>query len=222
MKRATESLPDGMLAGAVRLGINRQRVDQGNRPLARAHLPFNRRHPRFGQREIEAVADAARHQGFDREQQHQLRRYLWDVRRKEAAELEEEFMLHFNKAYARARALIWEAYDRGEIRTPRTCIEVYTAICHACAPRSATCQLGRRELARELRLSERIVSRHTQQLERIDLLQTDQTGRCVTYVVLPVERHGYPLWHGDRIAMLDAAAEAHQALERGRQHALPV
>lgn len=220
MKRYADALPDGFVSGAARLGMNKARVARGQKPLARGHLPFNRRRPTFGQREVEAIADAARIVGFDREQQFQIRRFLYDVRRKEADEAKEEFMLHFNAAYDRALALIWEAYDRGELRTPRTCQQVYTTICQACAPRSATAPIGRRELAEKLRLSEREVSRHTAQLERLDLLRTDPDGRCVTYVVLPVEQHGFPLWHGDRIAMRDAAADARDQLDRERQLAL--
>lgn len=226
MKRVTDALPDGLLSGAARLGINRQRVARGERPLAREHLPFNRRRPAYGPREIDQITASARHAGLDRQQQHELRRHLWEMRRREAASLEEEFMLHFNAAYDVARDRIWEASrrldDEGRplLRSPRTAIDVYNTICQACGRLSAESELTRAELAKRCRLSERQVSRQTRQLEQLDLLRTGQDGKGVKYVVLPVAEHGYPLWHGDRIAMLDAAAEVRERRDRERQMAL--
>lgn len=218
MKHVSEAIPgNSPLGAAQRLAINRQRVAQGLRPLARSHLPFNRRRPSFGEREITQITDAARHQGLDREQQFELRRYLFDMRRKEAAELKEEFMLFFNAAYQAARDRIWQAAEAGELRAPRTAIDVYTTVCQTAPPLSDRSPLNRAELAARCRLSEDELRRQVRQLERLDLLRTDPEGREVRYVVMPVAGHGYPLWHGDRGAMLDAAAEAREQADRARQ-----
>lgn len=217
MKQITSAMASGTLAGLVRLGINRQRVEEGKRPLARSHQPFNRRRPSFGEREIAQITDAARHQGLGREQQFELRRYLYDMRRKEAAELKEEFMLFFNAAYQAARDRIWAAADAGELRAPRTAIDVYTTVCQTAPPLSNRSPLNRAELAAACRLSEDETTRQVRQLERLDLLRTDPTGREVRYIVLPVAPHGFPLWHGDSIAAADAAAETREQLDRERQ-----
>jgi hypothetical protein len=222
MKRFTTALPEGFLTGAARLGQNKARVAHGQKPLARGHLPFNRRRSSYGQREVDNIAEAARREGLDREQTFQLRRYLFDMRRRELAP-KEEFMLHFNAAYDAAIEAIWAAHDRAELGVaPRTCIQVYTKICQSAPALSAETDITRAALAKHCRLSEREVSRHTAALVRLDLLRTDQDGRGVRYVVLPVGEHGYPLWHGDRIAMLDAASEARAALDRERQAELVV
>lgn len=200
------------LGAAVRLGQNKARVARGEEPLARAHLPFNRRERQFGKAEIDAITNAAESKGLGRATVYRLKETLWDLRRQPDPEHKERFMLAFNSALDRARDLIFE-----HLEAPRTAFDLYITICVSCARDSNDAQVRRRDLARRCRLSEREVSRHTGGLARLDLLRTEQDGRGVRYVVMPVEDRGFPLWFGDRAARLDAMNEARRRLERERQ-----
>ena len=211
MKRLTDLIGGTSdAAAAVRLGINRARVAKGERPLARDHLPFNRRDRALGAHEIGRVLTALEAQGVGDSTRYRVRVLLSDARQEPDPSRKEAFMLMFNAAYERAHEMIFEQIKR----SPRAAWHVYTDICHACPRLSAESAVRRRELARRTRLHEDEVSRHTKALERIGLLQSEQDGRGVRYVVLPVEELGLPLWNGDKASWRDAISEARDRLQR--------
>jgi len=193
-----------LLGAAIQIGTNRHRVEHGLPPLARAHLPFNRRERSVDLDQIGRVADAARAAGLSPDRVAAVRTLLYQSGRRPDAN-GEDFFLTFNAARRAAKRRI---YDHA--RTPkRACWDVYGEICAAIARGSGEARISRADLARECDLTEPEVSRHTTELERLELLERKVDGRGVRYIVTPPEE-GFPTWNGDRAARLDA-------MERNRQ-----
>lgn len=187
-----------LLSHAITIGTNRHRVASGKPPLARSHLPFNRRERSIDLETIAKLADTARAAGIAPAQVQGLRDYLFQSGRRPAS-LGEEFILTFRTALRAAKRRV---YDHAQ--TPkRACWDVFFEICHALVRGSGEALVTRAELAQHCDLDEREVSRHTTELVRLGLLERVIDGRGVRYIVAPLEE-GFPTWNGDRASRLDA------------------
>lgn len=193
-----------LLGAAIQIGTNRARVAQGLPALARAHLPFHRKERSVDLDQIGRVADAARAAGLSPDRIEAVRTLLYQSGRRPDAN-GEEFFLTFNAARRAAKRRV---YDHA--KTPkRACWDVYSEICAAIARGQGVAEITRTELAEACDLTEEWVSRHTTELERLELLERTQDRRGVRYVVNPPEE-GFPTWNGDRAARLDAQARTRQ------------